>query len=137
MPSSHIHELCLAGFHVLASSTGVQAEICDKGDDLQPYGQIIGAAIFIAPFILIALRRPWSDGIGGLLAFIALLLISVGLLAAFEIPDLADPVTAAMKREGCLWEPGRIEKSLMLSLVPLYSGIYWIAFRRLLFPTCT
>ena len=54
-----------------------------------------------------------------------------------EIPDLADPVTAAMKREGCLWEPDRIEKSLMLSLVPLYSGIYWIAFRRLLFPTCT
>ena len=71
------------------------------------------------------------------MAIFACLGASVGALEIYVFRDLSEPVTAAMKREGCLWEPDWIERSALLLLIPLYSAIFFVALNRQVFPKRT
>lgn len=118
------------------------AEICDKGElPDEPWVRTIlagiGAEIWLGPFVLIALRRPWGDSIGGLLAFLASAGASLAALEVYLFRNLSEPVTAAMKRGGCLWEPSVLQQYVMLLPIPVYGAIFSLAVKRLLFPTRT
>jgi hypothetical protein len=61
-----------------------------------------------------------------------MLMLGFGALVieSFVPADDSDPFVAAMKREGCLWEPGWWHRTVLALIVVAYAAIFHCAWKR-------
>jgi hypothetical protein len=130
-----LRQIFLAGLLIALASTSVAAEVCDKGDMFEnPFlNKSFGLALLLGPLLLLLFsRRAWTDVVAAYVAILLILGFCALLIESFVPADDSDPFVAAMKREGCLWEPGWWHRIVLALIVVAYAAIFHVARKRVM-----
>src|SRR5262245_4623621 len=127
-------QICRAGLLIILASTSAAAEVCDKGDLFENslLGKAFALAVLLGPLLLLSFRRAWTDVMAGVVALLLMLGFCAAVIESFVPADDSDPFFAAMKREGCLREPGWWHRAVLALIVVAYAAIFHVARKRVM-----
>src|SRR5262245_16504032 len=129
-------QICRTGLLITVASTGAAAEVCDKGDLFENplLGKAFALAVLLGPLLLLSFRRAWTDVMAGVVALLLMLGFCAAVIESFVPAHDSDPFVAAMKHEGCLWEPGWLHRTVLALIVVAYAAIIHVARKRVMRP---
>jgi len=130
-------QICRAGLLITVASTSAAAEVCDKGDLFENplLGKAFALAVLLGPLLLLSFRRAWTDVMAALVAVLLMLGFCAAVIESFVPTHDSDPFVAAMKREGCLREPGWWHRTVLALIVVAYAAIFHVARKRVMRPS--
>jgi hypothetical protein len=130
-------QICRTGLLITVASTSAAAEVCDKGDLFENplLGKAFTLAVLLGPLLLLSFRRAWTDVMAAVVAVLLMLGVCALVIESFVLADDSDPFVAAMKREGCLWEPGWWDRTVLALIVVAYAAIFHVARQRVMRPS--
>ena len=111
--------------------------MCDKGDLFENplLGKVFALAVLLGPLLLLSSRRAWTDVMTAVVAVLLMLGFCALVIESFVSADDFDPFVTAMKREGCLREPGWWHRTVLALIAVAYAAIFHVARKRVMRPS--